>query len=101
MPQDYFDDSPEPKATGKPKDESSDDQTFVLPKSIAGGKKFKPGDEMVVQIVAEHEDSFEVKYAPETTTEEPEPDSGDTAEATETEEEPAMPMKEGADSMMD
>lgn len=97
MPQDYFDDTPEP--TGKPtppskSDESGDDQTFVLPKAIAGGKSFKPGDEMVVEIVAEHEDSFEVKYAPEVK-------SDETKTETPTEDESDMPMKEGMDSMMD
>lgn len=97
MPQDYFDDSPEDagKPTPSPNkenEESGDEQTFVLPKAIAGGKSFKPGDEMVVEIVAEHEDSFEVKYASEAPAEE---------EPTE-EPQSDMPMKGGMmDSMME
>lgn len=70
----YMDDDEAPPAdTGtaeatpseEPAEDTGDEQTFVLPKAIAGGKTFKVGDEMVVEIVAEHEDSFEVKYAPE------------------------------------
>lgn len=102
MPDNYFDDEPGEDNTPSTRkeidqakrEESGDDQTFVLPKAIAGGKSFKPGDEMVVEIVAEHEDSFEVKYAPEVKSEETEPE-------TPTEDESDMPMKEGIDSMMD
>lgn len=74
MPDGYMDDDESMAAPSgpaqeappeEPAEETGDEQTFVLPKAIAGGKTFKVGDEMVVQIVAEHEDSFEVKYAPE------------------------------------
>ena len=67
---DYFDEEPGPASTAgaatppeKPQEEAGDDQTFVLPKAIAGGKTFNVGDEMVVEIVADHEDTYEVKYA--------------------------------------
>lgn len=58
----YFDDAesggqPAPPAT----EEAGTDQTFTLPKSIAQG--LKPGDELTVRIVADHEDSYEVQAA--------------------------------------
>lgn len=104
MPQDYFDDSPEKTGTTTAKpEESGDEQTYVLPKAIAGGKTLKPGDQMTVKIVAEHEDSFEVQNVPEAAPEETETETeSDTEEPTEPEEtESEMPMKGGMDSMMD
>lgn len=76
MPEDYYGEdetvsAPAPTAETQPEpEESGDEQTFVLPKAIAGGRKFDVGDEMVVEIVADHEDSYEVKYASEKRTEE-------------------------------
>lgn len=40
-------------------------QTAMLPKSILAGKEFKPGDEVVLKIVAMQDDSVVVEYAPE------------------------------------
>lgn len=102
---DYFNDGPENTGTKAPaatteKEPSGDEQTFVLPKSIAGGKKFQPGDEMVVEIVAEHENSFEVKYAPEAKSEEPATEP-ETEPEEENEPESEMPMKGEMDSMME
>lgn len=64
MATDYYDDenvgpTGGNQTTEKPAEGSGDDQTFVLPKSIAGGKKV--GDEITVKIVADHEDSYEVQ----------------------------------------
>lgn len=72
--EDYYGDQAEERAESPAKaaetaseeaGEKGEEQTFVLPKEIAQGKEFKEGDEMVVEIVGVHEDSFEVKYAPE------------------------------------
>ena len=49
----------------KAPDEQGGETTAVLPKEILGGKEFKPGDEVVLKILAIHDDSVEVTYAPE------------------------------------
>lgn len=43
--------------------DGDDGETAVLPKSILAGKDFKPGEEVVLKIVAIHDDSVEVAYA--------------------------------------
>lgn len=61
----YGDEAP-PKAGAKTVDEQNEDSAVTLiPKSLLAGKKFNPGDEVVLQIVADHGDQVEVKYAPE------------------------------------
>lgn len=50
----------EPEAQEEGMDES---QTAELPKSVLGGKDFKPGEEVVLQVVQVMEDSVLVKYA--------------------------------------
>lgn len=57
---DMYDDGPE-----KQGHDESNTETAVLPKSILMGKKFEPGEEVVLQVVAVHGDSVEVKYASE------------------------------------
>lgn len=75
MPNDYYSDGadsmedPEKetmdaKGDGEEKD-SRDEATALIPKSVTGGKDFKPGDEIVLEVVAVHEDELEVKYASE------------------------------------
>jgi hypothetical protein len=65
MPEDmYSDSSPQPEHEA-PSGEGYDGETAVLPKSILAGKEFKPGEEVVLKIVAIHDDSVEVKYASE------------------------------------
>jgi hypothetical protein len=71
--QDYFSDAapapaPEaaaPKAEAEPKEGDGDSQTAVLPTAVLGGKEWKPGEEIVLQIVQVNEDGAVVKYAPE------------------------------------
>lgn len=67
MPNYYEDAAPAqaeaPAAAEAPKEESGDSQTAELPKSVLGGKEFKPGEEVVLQIVQVMEDSVLVKYA--------------------------------------
>lgn len=71
MPEDYYGDaappaSTAPEAKAEPQEEtSSDSQTAELPKSVLGGKEFKPGEEVVLEIVQVNEDSVIVKYATE------------------------------------
>lgn len=52
-----------PESQGDP-EEQSESKSYLLPKAIAEGKDFKPGDEIVLRIVADHDDQFEVEYAP-------------------------------------
>ncbi len=61
----YSDAAPSETAPEKDKapDEQGEEKTATLPKSIC--PDMKPGDEMVLKIVAVHEDEYEVAYAPE------------------------------------
>ena len=54
---------------------AGDDATTILPKSVGGGKQWKPGDEIVLKIVAVDPESgdMQAKYAPEKGGEEDEP----------------------------
>ncbi len=66
---DYYQDAEAPESNDQgPSDEEHEDsgeQTALLPKGILGGKEFKPGEEVVLQIVADHGEEVEVKYASE------------------------------------
>src|SRR5574342_131837 len=46
-------------------EEDEGEATALLPKSILGGKEFKPGEEVVLQIKAVYDDEVEVAYAKE------------------------------------
>lgn len=64
---DLYDDSPGTAAPTSEQDEGVEDEggvTATLPKSILAGKDFKPGEEVVLKIVAIHDDEIEVEYAP-------------------------------------
>lgn len=72
MPENYYSDAapaeaPAPAAPeAEPKDkDGSDSQTAVLPMSVLGGKQWKPGDEIMLEIVQMNEDGAVVKYASE------------------------------------
>lgn len=52
-------------APAAPEKEDEGGTTALLPKSILGGKDFKPGEEVVLKIVRIHDDEVEVEYAPE------------------------------------
>lgn len=45
------------------KGEEDSESTALLPKSILMGKKFKPGEEVVLKIVHIYDDEVEVAYA--------------------------------------
>lgn len=47
------------------KEPSENEATAELPKAVLGGKEFKPGEEVVLEIVRVGEDSVVVKYASE------------------------------------
>lgn len=66
--------------------------TAELPKSILGGKEFKPGEEVVLRIVDVGEESVTVEYA----TEEEAPEEGAPAEAAPTEGAPPSPGSMGS-----
>lgn len=56
--------SPSPSSHSED-DDQSPGETALLPKTILGGKDFQPGEEVVLKIVALHDDEVEVSYAPE------------------------------------
>lgn len=57
----------ESEAAPKPEqeDETGEAQTAELPKTVLGGKDFKPGEEVVLEVVQVMDDSVLVKYASE------------------------------------
>lgn len=56
--------SPESKnEPAEPKEKERDGVTAMLPKTILAGKKFDVGDEVVLKIVAFHDDQVEVAYS--------------------------------------
>lgn len=87
MPDNYYNENPGgdmvpagPDATppaGSPGEKEEYGETALLPKSILGGKEFKPGEEVVLEIVHIYEDEVEVKYASEEGSKEEE--AGETA----------------------
>lgn len=56
---------PAEKATEPEREEAGEAATAELPKTVLGGKEFKPGEEVVLQIVQVMDDSVLVKYATE------------------------------------
>lgn len=75
MPDYYADAAPDQaEAPAKPEQESaSDSGVATLPKSVLGGKEFKPGEEVVLKIVQVNEDSVLVQYASDEGEQEKEP----------------------------
>lgn len=72
MPYDYSNpgDTEEAPETGTDTEETSEKEdtgeaSALLPKSVLGGKEFKPGEEVVLKIVHVYEDEVEVSYASE------------------------------------
>ena len=55
--------APAPDTEAEPTGEEG--QTTLLPKSVVGGKQLKPGDVCELEVVADHGDEYEVKYAGE------------------------------------
>lgn len=55
-----------PMDEGSKESEKSEVQPHseLVSKKLMGGQEVKPGDEIVVQVVAVHGDEVEVKYAP-------------------------------------
>jgi hypothetical protein len=89
---DYFGggDSAPPKDMGKDemREHQDDGETAVLPKSILAGKKFNPGDEVVLEVVKIMDDEVVVKYATGKDDKEDEAEKGSEAP-------PPPPMPEG------
>jgi len=52
-----------PKSSEGGEDEKDMGETALLPKTILAGKKFNPGDEVVLKIVHLYDDEVEVAYA--------------------------------------
>lgn len=85
----YYNDGPDesempPKSSDQeePKEEmdEGDEKTAMLPKSVTGGKDFQVGDEIVLEVVAVHEDDLQVKYASEKGGKEEEGEEADESE---------------------
>lgn len=47
------------------KEEKGEEPTALLPKSVLGGKTFKPGEEVVLEVVEVRDSDVIVKYASE------------------------------------
>jgi len=82
MAADYFGDSEDAAPSGAQdtpdKAEAHEDEsgeTALIPKALLAGKEFKPGEEMVVEIVHVYEDEVEIKYASEKKREDKKPSS--------------------------
>lgn len=82
-PDPYPDVGSKPADAESPPEQDEDvGETALLPKSILGGKDFKPGDEIVLKVEHIYDDEVEVSYAsepkePETNTEPEMPMSAD------------------------
>lgn len=46
-------------------DAGTGSETALIPKSVLGGKEFKPGEEVVLKVTHVYEDEVAVEYAPE------------------------------------
>lgn len=69
---DYYEDAKAPeaaapgaKAAPEGKEGASDSATAVIPKALLAGKEWKPGEEIMLEIVQLTEDGAVVKYASE------------------------------------
>lgn len=65
MADDYYAAMDEPGEATEPQGEESEGATALLPKTVLGGKDFKPGEEVVLKITHVYEDEVEVEYATE------------------------------------
>jgi hypothetical protein len=61
MPTSYYPDAEDDEINPQP--EEAEGATALLPKSILAGKKFQPGDEIVLKVVRLYDDEVEVEYA--------------------------------------
>ena len=61
--EDYFSDGPKDAPQMEEKEEHAGGETGILPKTLMAGKDFKPGEEIVLKVVAVHENDFEVEYS--------------------------------------
>jgi hypothetical protein len=55
--------APTEKPTAEPQEEKGEEATAVIPKALLAGKDFKPGEEIMLEIVQLTEDGAVVKYA--------------------------------------
>lgn len=67
-----------PDTPDKPKDDSEEGETALLPKSFFEGKDLKPGEQYYVEIVRSYEDEVEVKYPHKVKDEEPAADDANS-----------------------
>jgi len=58
----YSDDSGMDSKDGMAKEDNDDSASALLPKSVLGDHKLKPGDKVILEVVHIYEDEVEVKY---------------------------------------
>jgi len=58
----YSDDSGMDSKDGMAKEDNDDSASALLPKSVLGDHKLKPGDQVILEVVHIYEDEVEVKY---------------------------------------
>lgn len=58
----YSDDSGMDSKDGMAKEDDDDSASALLPKSVLGDHKLKPGDQVILEVVHIYEDEVEVKY---------------------------------------
>ena len=56
--------APMDKDSKEPEKSEVEPHSELVSKKLMGGHEVKPGDEIVVQVVAVHGDEVEIKYAP-------------------------------------
>lgn len=57
--------NPQQKRSIDEENDKDAEATILIPKKAMGGKEFKPGDEIVFEIVADHGEEMSAKYATE------------------------------------
>lgn len=58
----YSEDSGMDSKDGMAKEDNDDSASALLPKSVLGDHKLKPGDKVILEVVHIYEDEVEVKY---------------------------------------
>ncbi len=61
----YADAAPAQQEAPKGEEEESSEPVATIPKALLAGKEFKPGEEIVFEIVSIQDDSVVIKYASE------------------------------------
>lgn len=77
----YSSDSGMDSKDGMAKDDNDDAASALIPKSVIGDHKLKPGDQVILEVVHVYEDEVEVKYGKKDKKEESDEDEGESSES--------------------